>query len=221
MKSSLDELILHFDGEIYNLCYKIIKESKQLENDFQYLCENLLELPQERTIKIDSYLTEEDYEFIRKIYDGRIEGILSEVINKVNYGVLEPNDFYSELYKKLKESFGENKELAVAFERVLSDSRIPFVYLGKPLTMGQKDYEEYIEKNKANINKLIYILKTSYSQKTEEASVLLNFLESIENYNDRVVVFAQMIDILKRGGMAGVLKDLIMKAKDKDDNEEE
>lgn len=106
---NLKELILHFDGEIYNLCYKIINESKQLENDFQYLCENLLRLPQERTIKIDNYLTEEDYEFIRKIYDGRIEGILSEVINKVNYGVLELNNFYSELYKKLKESFGEKK----------------------------------------------------------------------------------------------------------------
>lgn len=95
------------------------------------------------------------------------------------------------------------------------------MYLGKPLTMGQKDYKEYIEKNEANIKKLIYILKASYSQKTEEASVLLNFLESIENYNDRVVVFAQMIDILKRGGMAGILKDLIMKTKDKDDNGEE
>lgn len=220
MKSNLNELIMHFDGEIYNLCYKIINESKQLEDDFQYLCENLLKLPQEKSIGIDTYLTEEEYMFIRKIYDGRIEGILSEVINKVNYGVLEQSKFYSELYKKLIEGFSEKKELAVAFERVLSDSRIPFVYLGKPLTMNQKDYRECIEKNEGNINKLMYILKIDYSQKTEEASVLLNFLESIENYNDRVVVLAQMIDILKRGGMASILKDLIMRAQDEEDDEE-
>ena len=70
--------------------------------------------------------------------------------------------FFVELYKKLIEGFSEKKELAVAFERVLSDSRIPFVYLGKPLTMNQKDYRECIEKNEGNINKLIYILKIDY-----------------------------------------------------------
>ena len=43
MKSGLDELVMHFDGEIYNLCYKIIDESKDLEMDFRYLCENLIE----------------------------------------------------------------------------------------------------------------------------------------------------------------------------------
>ena len=65
MKNNLNELIMHFDGEIYNLCYKIINESKQLEDDFQYLCENLLKLPQEKSIEIDTYLTEEEYMFIR------------------------------------------------------------------------------------------------------------------------------------------------------------
>lgn len=219
MKSYLNDLILHFDGEIYNLCYKVINESKQLKDDFQYLCEHLVKLPQEKTIVIDTYLSSDEYDFIRKIYDARIEGILSEVINKVNYGVLEQDEFYSELYRKLIDSFKNKKELAVAFERVLSDSRIPFVYLGKPLTMSQKDYKNYIEKNESNIKKLIYILKTDYSQKTEEASILLNFLESIENYDDRVVVLAQMIDILKRGGMASVLKDLIIRVQEDGDKE--
>lgn len=219
MKSYLNDLILHFDGEIYNLCYKVINESKQLKDDFQYLCEHLVKLPQEKTIVIDTYLSGDEYDFIRKIYDARIEGILSEVINKVNYGVLEQDEFYSELYRKLIDSFKNKKELAVAFERVLSDSRIPFVYLGKPLTMSQKDYKNYIEKNESNIKKLIYILKTDYSQKTEEASILLNFLESIENYDDRVVVLAQMIDILKRGGMASVLKDLIIRVQEDGDKE--
>lgn len=209
MKNNLDELIKHFDGKICDLCYKIIEESEQLEKDFQYLCENLVELPKEKTIKIDTYFSEEEYELIRKIYDGKIEGILSEVISKVNYGIIEQENFYSELYKNLVENFEEKKKLAIAFERILSDYRIPFVYLGKPLTMSQKDYEDYIEKNDENLRRLIYILKMNYRQKTEEASVFLNFIESIEDYKDRVVVFSRLIDMFKKSGMIGSLKDLI------------
>ncbi|MCM1234238.1 MAG: hypothetical protein NC489_29390 [Ruminococcus flavefaciens] len=219
MKEGLEKLILHFDGEIYNLCYKIIIESRELEGDFKYLCENLVALPQERTIKIDAYISTEEREFIVKIYSNRIEGILSEVINKVNYGILDQNIFYSELYKNLMENFSDKKELAVAFELILRDSRIPFVFLGKPLTMNKEDYKEYIEKNEENINKLIYILRMNFSQKTEESSVLLNFIDSIEDYKDKVVVFAQLIDVLKRGGMAGILKDLIMREKSEDTDE--
>ena len=218
MKQDLYELIKHFDGKVYDLCYKIIDESDDLEKDFQYLCENLLELPQEKEVTIKTYISEEEYEFIRKIYDGRIEGILSEIINKVNYGILKQDQFYSELYQKLTQNFTNKKELAVAFERVVADTRIPFIYLGKPLSMKQKDYAEGIKRNEENIKKIIYILKTNYSQKTEEASMVLNLLESIEDYTDRVIVMAQIIDLLKRGGIAGILKDLITEKADKDED---
>ena len=220
MKSGLDELVMHFDGEIYNLCYKIIDESKDLEMDFRYLCENLIELPHEKTIAINTYISDEEYEFIRKIYDAKIEGILSEVINKVNYGMIQQDKFYSELYKNLIDNFKDKKQLADAFERILSDSRIPFVYLGKPLTMNQNDYKKYMEENEDNIEKLIYILKTDYSQKTEEASIVLNFIESIEGYENKVVVFSQLIDLLKRGGMASILKDLVTKSRKEDKDKE-
>lgn len=218
MKQDLYELIKHFDGKVYDLCYKIINESDDLEKDFQYLCENLLELPQEKEVTIKTYISEEEYEFIRKIYDGRIDGILSEIINKVNYGILKQDQFYSELYQKLTQNFTNKKELAVAFERVVADTRIPFIYLGKPLSMKQKDYAEGIKRNEENIKKIIYILKTNYSQKTEEASMVLNLLESIEDYTDRVIVMAQIIDLLKRGGIAGILKDLIAEKADKDED---
>ena len=75
--------------------------------------------------------------------------------------------------------------------------------------MSQKDYEDYIEKNDENLRRLIYILKMNYRQKTEEASVFLNFIESIEDYKDRVVVFSRLIDMFKKSGMIGSLKDLI------------
>lgn len=221
MKNNLNELILHFDGTVYNLCYKIINESQQLESDFEYLCENLFELPEKKTIVIDQYILQDEYDLIKKIYNARTKGILSEVINKVNYGMLDEKNFYVELYNNLIRNYCDKKELAVAFECVLSDYRIPFVYLGKPLSMSQNDYSKYLEKNENNLKKILYILKTGYSQKTEEASILLNYLESIESYEDKVVVFAQLLDILKKGGIAKVVNDLIVQKKEEEEKKDE
>lgn len=210
MKEKIAELVLHYNGELYNLCYKIIEESEDLKRDFEYICKNLVRTPKEKTIHIDNYINKDEREFIWKIYGRKVEGILSEIVNKANYGVLKPECFYQELLDSLQRSFTEKKELAVAFERVLRDSRIPFEYLGKSLIMDQSVYREKIEKNKKSIEKLLYALRIEYSQKTEQASVLLNIIEGIEDYNDKVVVFSQLIDVLQRAGIVNVLKKTLV-----------
>lgn len=210
MKEKITELVLHYNGELYNFCYKIIEESEDLEKDFEYICKNLLRTPEEKTIPINVYINKEERDLIWKIYEGKIEGILSEIVNKANYGLLKPECFYSELLDSLQKNFTEKKELAVAFERILRDSRIPFEYLGKSLMMEQNIYKEKVKKNKKSIDKILYALRIEYSQKTEQASVLLNIIDGIEEYDDKVVVFSQLIDAIQRVGIANVLKNTIV-----------
>lgn len=209
MREKIDELIFHYNGELYNLCYKIIEESEDLEKDFEYTCKNLLKTPEKKTIHIDTYIDKDDRDLIWKIYEGKVEGILSEIVNKANYGIIKPEFFYKELINDLQKNFFDKKELAVAFERILRDSRIPFEYLGKTLTMDQDIYKKKIKKNKESIKKIMYALRIEYSQKTEQASVLLNIIEGIDDYDDKVVVFSQLIDIIQRTGIANVLKKAI------------
>lgn len=209
MREKIDELIFHYNGELYNLCYKIIEESEDLEKDFEYTCKNLLKTPEKKTIHIDTYIDKDDRDLIWKIYEGKVEGILSEIVNKANYGIIKPEFFYKELINDLQKNFFDKKELAVAFERILRDSRIPFEYLGKTLTMDQDIYKKKIKKNKESIKKIMYALRIEYSQKTEQASVLLNIIEGIDGYDDKVVVFSQLIDIIQRTGIANVLKKAI------------
>ena len=49
------KLIKQYDGEIYNLCYKLLKENEHHMQVFQYVCENLLERPDNPSIKIEEY----------------------------------------------------------------------------------------------------------------------------------------------------------------------
>lgn len=105
-------------------------------------------------------------------------------------------------------------------EELMNLININVVYISRKTIWCEGFYKKYMEENEDNIEKLIYILKTDYSQKTEEASIVLNFIESIEGYENKVVVFSQLIDLLKRGGMASILKDLVTKSRKEDKDKE-
>lgn len=210
MNKDLENLLLHYEGSLYDLCYKILEESEDLENDFDYICRNLTKVLREKTAHTYKYINEDEHALLRKIYEEKIDGILSEVINKTNYGLIDLNDFYKTLLGSLKENFTSQKELTIALEKIFNDKRIPFVYLGEPLTMSQSVYKDKVTKNMDSIKKLIYALHTDYSQKTEIASILLNIIEDSEDYEDRVVVFSQLISIIQRTTIVNTLKKSIL-----------
>lgn len=210
MNKDLENLLLHYEGSLYDLCYKILEESEDLENDFDYICRNLTKVLREKTAHTYKYINKDEHALLRKIYEEKIDGILSEVINKTNYGLIDLNDFYKTLLGSLKENFTSQKELTIALEKIFNDKRIPFVYLGEPLTMSQSVYKDKVTKNMDSIKKLIYALHTDYSQKTEIASILLNIIENSEDYEDRVVVFSQLISIIQRTTIVNTLKKSIL-----------
>ena len=219
--NKVQEILEKYEGDLCDICYKIIEESVDLENDFEYLCENWSKDTNESKNIIETHIFKEERDLFNVLYEKKVDGIISEIITKINYGILDQNEFYVQLLNQLKVNFIDPKELAVAFERVVQDRRVPFRYLGKPVSMESEKFKEYIDKNIDNFNKIVYILQTNYSQKTQEASLLLNVLESIKDYEERVVVLAQMIDILKRGGVAGIIRDLIMRGESDEHIDEE
>ncbi len=78
------------------------------------------------------------------------------------------------------------------------DPTIPYQYLGKPISMSNERFKELVEKNKDSIDKVKYIAKSQYSQRTEDASLLLNCLDKIGDFESKTVVLAQAIEILSR-----------------------
>lgn len=76
------------------------------------------------------------------------------------------------------------------------DSAIPYQYLGKALSMSNEQFQKLTEDNKPLIEKILYIKKNRHAQRTEEASLLLNCLDEIENREVKVVVLAHAITIL-------------------------
>ena len=210
MSNNLQELISHYDGELYNLLYKIVCESKDLPAEFQYVCEHLIKDETDKTISVPQEISESEYDTIINLYEDSIEGILNSVIKTAIYGIIDEKSFYEVLCKKYRATVETDKELAIALELALKDDRIPFVYLGRPLSMEQEEYKERVDNNRASIKKIRYALETDYSQKTEVASAILNVLESISDYEDRVVVLSQLVAIMSNAKIAA-LKEMLEK----------
>lgn len=197
MNKKIEQLIKNYDGKIYDLCYKLIVESGDFKNDFQYVCENIELKNEQKTNKIEEYFQETEIELLKKIYANVVDGLITQNIRKANYGIVKPEQFYTMLWEDVCRNFKEIKELAFALYWIVIDKRIPYVYIGTPLSMDNDEFKEITKANIDSIEKIKYVLRAGYSQRTEEASILLKVITDIPNYKDQVVVFTHLISFLQ------------------------
>lgn len=192
----LKNLLDNFNGEIYNLCYEILISTKNQVATFEYVCKNLLEYPKNGTIQIKEYFSEVEFQEYKTIYTDTAKGLLNTNIKKCNLGIIAVEDFYKTLWDSYCTIFKSEKEKAFAFYYTVTNKAIPFQYLGKPLSMSNEQFRVLTEKNKNNINKIKYINQSRYTQRTERASLLLNCINEIEDFDSKVVVLSHAISIL-------------------------
>lgn len=212
MNKKIEQLIKNYDGEIYDLCYKLIVESGDFKNDFQYVCENIELKNEQKTNKIEEYFQETEIELLKKIYANVVDGLITQNISKANYGIVKPEQFYTMLWEDVCRNFKEIKELAFALYWIVIDKRIPYVYIGTPLSMDNDEFKEISKANIDSIEKIKYVLRAGYSQRTEEASILLKVITDIPNYKDQVVVFTYLISFLQETREKNkILTDLLEK----------
>lgn len=192
----LKNLLNNFNGEVYNLCYEILVSSDNQVEAFEYVCKNLLKYPKNGTIQIKEYFSEIEFQEYESIYGDTVKGLLNTNIKKCNLGLIAVQDFYKTLWESYCSIFQTDKDRAFAFCYTVCSKAIPFQYLGKPLSMSNELFRTLIEKNKESIDKIKYIARSGYSQKTERASLLLNCINEIEDFDSKVVVLSQALLIL-------------------------
>lgn len=188
------KLIKQYDGEIYDLCYKILKENEQHIEVFQYVCENLLEKPENPQIKIDRYFTKEELDEYESMYGDIVNALIGSTIKKCDYGIVKPEDFYKNLWEGYSANLSSLKELAFAFYYTIIDKKIPYIFIGKPLSMEQTKYKEVIKRNQDYLKKIEYIFNLPYKQKTETASLILQCIDNVDDYEGKVIVLARALD---------------------------
>lgn len=191
----IKNLIDNYQGELYNLCYEIISTAEDLPKVFEFVCTYYSSPPENGTIPINEYITKDEIAEYKSILGDIVDGLLNSTIKKCNLGILNPEVFYATLWNNYCTIFSSTKEQAFAFYYTIIDTSIPYLYLGKPLSMENEKYKELIDKNTVHIDKIKYIAKCNYNQHTERASLLLNCLNEVEDFESKTVVLAQAIKI--------------------------
>lgn len=195
------ELLENFQGEIYDFCYEVLKTAQDQKEAFTYVCKNFSKPPKHGTIAVSSYFSEDEIETYEALCGSTVNGLIKMSMKKCDLDIIRPELFYSDLWDSFCKNFSSDKELAFAFYYTVIDSAIPYQYLGKALSMSDEQFRKLSEENKPLIEKILYINKSHHTQRTEEASLLLNCLDEIEDREVKIVVLAHAITILGSGGL--------------------
>lgn len=192
----IKELMDTFKGEIYNFCFEILESSDDEGAVFEFICKNFKSRLKKETREIKEYFSESEIQDYELTYGDTVNGLLNSAIKKCNAGLIVSDDFYKALWKAYCANFSDIKEKAFALYYTIIDATIPYQYLGKPVSMSNERFQELLKENKDNIEKIAYIKISNYSQHTERASLLLNCLNSIDDFESKTVVLAYAIKIL-------------------------
>lgn len=221
-KSYVDKVLREGDGEPFDICDYLYQGLIQLNiqdqpSAFQYICElfGTVESSENFGIVASKYRNKEDT--LRSQY-GSLVNSLIELYIKRN---VEESDFYSSLWNNIMSSglFSQEEERIFALYYILIDKRIPYFRLDPAslYSLSNDRFKQIRNDNIRAIQKIRFILKANFSQKTERASALLAELgikvpqdmndgDSINLYETQLI---QMVEIIRNGNDSEVMQALL------------
>lgn len=191
----IKNLIDNFKGEIYDLCFEILNNTSDQCAAFEYTCKNLLQKPEKGTIDIQKNFSKEEIDSYESLYGATINSLIKTSIKKCNLGIISEEFIYIDLWESFCKIFTTNKERAFAFFYTVIDKTIPYQYLGKTISMSNERFRQLSEENQSFIEKIKYIKRNFLTERTEDASLVLNCLDEIEDREAKVVVLAHAFSI--------------------------
>jgi hypothetical protein len=145
-------------------------------------------------------VSEDELEVFQDSYGKYIDELLLAVLKKAYNLGLEKEDFYDLLWKTVINTnfFNSIKERAFALYYMVIDRRLPYYPLEKGMLMEGQIFRKILKQNEETINRIKFILYLQFSQKTEEASLILKELVKLTSIEDQVIVLAAMLDIMRQ-----------------------
>ena len=212
VKKNIDVILEKYKGENFDICYQLYNiisglpvESEEQTEAFQYICEKFGMYESDDSIAVEPCPFSRERETLKNKYGKLVVAIL-ETYLKEN---CEDKEFYASLWKGISaETIFDNTEKKVfAFYYILIDKRIPYFKLmpEDKYSMSNERFRKLREKYFKEAQRINFIQRNSFQQKTERASTLLSELgihvpgetesrAEVEEYEKKLI---QMTEIIK------------------------
>lgn len=194
-RKQLTEFLSHAKGEKIDIAaavyYLIVKEENRAAA-FRFFLENAGMIDSSEEKDVQSVFTASEEQKLFNSCNKLAVGILDNVIEED----LDEDTFYCELWRRGIEensTLSQEKQKIYALYRIWMDGRIPYFKLARGLRMSNERFTEITEANMENIRKIIFVLNSKFSQRTERSSQLLRILDSCATEEDRAVLLAHIL----------------------------
>jgi len=136
--------------------------------------------------------------------DQEIEDDLAPKYGRVMDALLEASiaanptedDFYRMLWEHLHNPFfSDDRIQGFCLFWALVDLRIPYFRLEQGLRMGEEEYRNRHLRLYTSYAKTRFILRTPFEMATEQAALILDLIQDIEDRSDQVIVLADLIQL--------------------------
>lgn len=221
-KRYIDKVLLEGVGEPFDICDYLYQGLVQLNAQdqpvaFQYICElfGTVESSESFGVAPSKYRNKED--MLRNQHGNLVKSLIEMNMKKNS----EESVFYDNLWNNIMTSglFLNDEEKIFALYYVLIYDRIPYFCLDPAslYSLSNERFKQIKNDNVKAIQKIRFILKASFSQRTERASALLAEFgievpqnvsdeESINIYEKQLI---QMIEIFTNGNDSELMRALL------------
>lgn len=200
---TLNYLVSHSAADI-NLCayaFSVISEAPSNEKAklFEEFIIGFQETPSDCKLNLKTFMEADELQRIRQRYGKMVDCYLQELIELA----LPEQQFYSELWEYIQNSPElTNKKLRVfALFNIVIDKRVPYIQIERKEMLSMEN-EEFAALNQQVgdeiFNKLEYILRSKFKQKTEQASLVIKLLESLPGIKLKTIFMVRIIAFYER-----------------------
>lgn len=194
------EMLKTYDGQIFDLCYEICAGMEDLSLEYQIpcvtaLCQNYGFITSNKTMEVLPKLQKEDISILRDNYGKYVDESIAASLKKGYYNNWGTEEFYSALWKSLcsSEIITTLLEKSFALYYIAIDRRVPYYQLYNGVEMDNERFRQLLKENEESIKKIKFIIYSSFSQKTEKASLILDEILDAESAEDQIIRMVSII----------------------------
>lgn len=200
----IKKLLCSYRGELIDCClyiYNGIKEepvAQQVEC-FQTLCEEYGSVKSNETVVLERAITKSELDILTDQYGEYVNQVLNSLLKKSYSESYSTRQFYHNLWAAFVNGgiVTLEKEYAFAIYYVIIDRKIPYFVLEQGMRMDNRTFENYMVGCRNVIAKLRFILNRDFTQKTEEASLIVRELTKLDTFEEQVIAMVAVLSTLR------------------------
>ena len=198
------DLLCTYRGELIDLClyfYNSVKDEsyEQQVESFQVLCEEYGSIKSNETVVLKNTISERELDILTDQYGEYVNQVLNSLLKKSYNEGYSSHQFYHNLWAAFINGgiVTAEKEYAFAIYYIIIDKKIPYFVLEQGLRMDDQTFDNYMLVSQNVVAKLRFILNHGFTQKTEEASLIVQELTKLDTFEEQVIAMVAILSTMR------------------------